>query len=269
MATVTRDDVAHATDLRRLAATLDVEAPTTVVPALWQWATFLDDVPTASLGDDGHPRAGGLIENPPYPRRMFAGGRMTLHTPLPLDTQLTRVSEVGEITHKEGRSGALAFVTVTHRYLAAGQELAVEEQDLVYRPASDGPQPAQAPDPDPPADEQAAQWHLARTFEETRLFRFSALTFNTHRIHYDHRYTTEIEGYPGLVVHGPMLAIFMLELVRVNAGDEAVASLSFRAKTPAFVGQTVDFLGWVDDRDVRLEARRGGTTLMEASATLR
>lgn len=269
MTTVTREDVAHASDLRRLAATLDVAAPSSHIPPLWHWATFLDDVATASLGDDGHPRAGGLIENPPHPRRMFAGARMVLHEPLPLDTPMTRLSEVGEITHKEGRSGPLAFVTVTHRYVVAGDEVAVEEQDLVYRPASDGPQPVPSADPEPPTDEPAPQWRLERTFEETRLFRFSALTFNTHRIHYDHPYTTGVEGYPGLVVHGPMLAIYLLELVRGHAGDGGVASLSFRAKAPAFIGQPVDFIGWLDGVDARLEARRHGTTLMEAAATLR
>jgi 3-methylfumaryl-CoA hydratase len=267
-----RSDVIHSGDVARMAATLDVPTPAGV-PPLWHWTSFLDRSATGTLGPDGHPRQGGLIAEPPHPRRMFAGGRMRWDAPLPLDTPIRRTASVGEIVHKEGSRGPLAFVTVELRYAVDDQVLAVEEQDLVYLPEtaqpSGGSAPAAAPaasaEPTGPAPDLRAE----ATFHETTLFRFSALTFNTHRIHYDLPYTQEVEGYPGLVVHGPMLIMRLLDVVREAHGDDAVASLAFRAVSPTFCGSTVAFVGHRADDGYALEAQHAGRTLMKADVTLR
>lgn len=272
-----RVDVVHGGDLVRLAATLDAPRPDAgVVPPLWHWTSFLERSPSATLGEDGHPRSGGLIADPPYPRRMFAGGRLRWHARLPSDVELTRLAEVGEIVRKEGRNGPLAFVTVTLRYLAAGIEVLTEEQDLVYLPERDPAAPPAAAAPETPAqDEVPPLWSETVTFDQVQLFRYSALTFNAHRIHYDVPYATGVEGYPGTVIHGPLLITRLLEPVRLRFGTDAVASLSFRAKSPAFCGTPVEFVGFADGAAddggprYRLVARRGGLTLMEADVTLR
>jgi len=267
-----RTDVVRSDDVARLAATLDVPGPAGV-PPLWHWTSFLDHSATATLGEDGHPREGGLIASPPHPRRMFAGGRMRWHAPLPVDTPIRRTAKVGGIVHKEGSRGPLSFVTVELSYSVDGEVLAVEEQDLVYLPAvapssSSGAaaaSPAPAPRDERPAPDLAAE----ATFHETTLFRFSALTFNTHRIHYDLPYARDVEGYPGLVVHGPMLIMRLLDLVRDAYGEDAIERLSFRAVAPTFCGSTVRFAGRRLDRDIALEADRDGTTLRKADITLR
>jgi 3-methylfumaryl-CoA hydratase len=267
-----RTDIIHRGDITRLAATLDVSPPDTV-PPLWHWTSFLDRSPTATLGPDGHPREGGLIPEPPYPRRMFAGGRMRWNAPLPLDTPIRRTTTVGEVVRKEGGRRPLAFVTVEMTYSVDGQPLAVEEQDLVYLP--DAPQsPAPVPNgAKAPRVEEAPgatpDLFASVTFHETTLFRFSALTFNTHRIHYDLPYTRDIEGHPGLVVHGPMLVMRLLDVVRAAHGSDAIERLAFRAVAPTYCGATVDFSGWRAEREVRLEAREGARTLMKADVTLR
>jgi 3-methylfumaryl-CoA hydratase len=274
-----RTDLVASGDLRRLAATLDAPAPTTSAPPLWHWTSFLEQAGTATLGPDGHPRAGGLVEHPPYPRRMFAGGRMSWQRDLPLDTPILRRAVVGEAVHKEGRQGPLAFVTVAFTYLVDGQELATEEHDYVYRPDAEptpptgGSTPAAAPARpavlEPADDEPAADWEASATFGPTHLFRFSALTFNAHRIHYDLPYATGVEHHPGLVVHGPLLVIGLLELIRTAHGPDSVASLSFRAVSPAYAGDPIRFLGREGDGVIHLEAKRGRDTLMTADVTLR
>lgn len=272
-----RVDVVHGGDLVRLAATLDEAAPAAgTVPPLWHWTSFLERSASATLGEDGHPRSGGLIADPPHPRRMFAGGRLTWLAPFPSDVDVMRVAEVGEIVHKEGSNGPLAFVTVTLRYLVDGTEVLTEEQDLVYLPERDpaAPKPAPAPVREP-EDAVAPLWSESVAFGQVQLFRFSALTFNAHRIHYDLPYATGVEGYPGTVIHGPLLITRLLEPVRRRFGDEALSTLSFRAKSPAFCGEGISFVAFDDGMDdgggrrLRLVARRGGLVLMEATAVLR
>ncbi len=268
--------------LARLAASLDIPAPEGAVPPLWHWTAFLDAVPTRSLGPDGHPRSGGLIPDPPYPRRMFAGGRLHWDRPLPLDAEIERHISVGETTHKSGRNGPLAFVTVTLHYTVDGVKVATEEQDLVYRPEPDGPpatdteatrEPHDAratPEPSPLLEgEPEPDLRADVILGPEHLFRFSALTFNTHRIHYDLPYATGVEGYPGLVVHGPLLAIRLAELVRAERSDDVVGGFSFRAMAPAFAGQSLSFLAWKTEDGYRLAARRGPATLMAAEVVLR
>lgn len=282
MAQGPRTDTVRHDVLARLAASLDLPTADGTVPPLWHWTAFLDAVPTRSLGPDGHPRSGGLIPDPPYPRRMFAGGRLHWDRPLPVDAEIERHVSVGETVHKSGRNGPLAFVTVTLRYAVGGVVTATEEQDLVYRPEPDGPPATDAETTGEPEDDRTApeQSPLLEGEPEPdlradvvlgpeHLFRFSALTFNTHRIHYDLPYATGVEGYPGLVVHGPLLAVRLAELIRAEHGADAVGAFSFRAMAPAFAGQQLSFLAWEAEKGYRLAARRGPTTLMAAEVVLR
>jgi 3-methylfumaryl-CoA hydratase len=291
-------DVVRTGILRRFAAALDVDAPSEgVVPPLWHWASFLDSVATSRLGVDGHPRRGGLVESPPYPRRMFAGARLSWTSTMATDVPLERVAEVSEAVQKDGRAGPMAFVTVRFRYLdAGGVEVAREEQDLVYLPergsgsASASQRPVGGADgASGDAGEGAGEGEDDRplasataTFDAPALFRFSALTYNTHRIHYDEPYVTREEGYPGLVVHGPLLAVRLAELVRDLYGDDALAGFSFKARSPAFAGELLTFVarrgtpeeqtlapGEGAGKVVGLTAHRGSTILMAASARLR
>lgn len=266
-----RIDTIHRESITRLAATLDMSEPNGV-PPLWHWVSFLDSHPTSTLGPDGHPRMGGLIPEPPHPRRMFAGGRMRWVKHLPVNTPVRRTASVGDIIHKEGSRGPLAFTTIELTYTAGGETLAVEEQDIVYlpesrishadAPARTAPSPRNDPEPAPDLEVEAV-------FAEVALFRFSAMTFNTHRIHYDLPYAKEVEGYPGLVVHGPLLVIRLLDLVREAYGEQAVETLAFRAVAPAFCGSPVRFVGWRTGQDVRLEARSDGRTLTRADVKIR
>jgi hydroxyacyl-ACP dehydratase HTD2-like protein with hotdog domain len=278
-----RTDVVRLADLERLAATLDVPSPVQT-PALWHWTSFLDRSPTSTLGPDGHPRSGGLIPDPPHPRRMFAGGRMRIDEPFPTDVPIRRRAEVGPVVHKSGSLGPLALVTVNFDYLVDGRSIAQEEHDIVYLPNPDTetskpPTAARPPEPTPvavtagrstedvPGEEPGIS--VTTSFNEPALFRFSALTFNAHRIHYDRRYAIETEGHQDLVVHGPLLVIRLLDLVRAERGDAAVAELSFRLKAPTYVGRPITFAASLSDADATLVARDGDRVLMEAAVKLR
>lgn len=276
-----RTEIISSGNLRRLAATLDTWAPNTTAPPLWHWTSFLEQAPTSTLGPDGHPHAGGLVERPPHPHRMFAGGRMLWHRDLPVNTPILRRTVVSEPVHKNGRQGPLAFVTVGFSFLVDGEEVATEEHDYVYRPkvppeslaSTSSAAPADRPttvgvsggaEPEPEPD-----WLAGATFGPTHLFRFSALTFNAHRIHYDLPYATTVEHHRGLVVHGPLLIICLLELVRAAHGPESIESLAFRAISPAYAGEAIRFVGRSGVEGAHLEARRGHDLLMAADVTLR
>lgn len=201
-----------------------------VLPPLWQWFYFLPRAPQAQLSPDGHPPRGGFLPPIPYPRRMFAGGRLTFHRPLVVGTPAERVGTILDVSLKQGRSGALAFVRVGYQYIQAGELSIEEEQDIVYRePGSPVPAPEIRPMPSP------APGITARDMvPDTRLlFRFSALTFNAHRIHYDRDYARIEEGYPGLVVHGPLIAMQLMMLARDVAGAP-VRTFEFRSERPVF-----------------------------------
>ncbi|MFD0852632.1 MaoC family dehydratase N-terminal domain-containing protein, partial [Actinomadura adrarensis] len=195
-------------------------------------------------------------------RRMFAGGRFTLHSPLRIGDGVTRRSELASTALKQGRSGEMLFVTVRHTYRTeTGTELAAEEQDLVYRSGD----PSKSP-PEPSFDSPNsgdAPWTLPLTADPVLLFRFSALTYNAHRIHYDETYTKEVEGHPGLVVHGPLLAILLLELPR-RAGHK-IRELSFRARNPVYAGQPFLATG-SPDGDLAIKAPAGVTAMTAAFA---
>jgi 3-methylfumaryl-CoA hydratase len=257
--------------VRAAAAMLDdtttVFGPGSPVPPLWHWFFFLPVAPQAQLGGDGHPQRGGFLPPIDLPRRMFAGARIRFVRPLVVGKPALRHSLIRDVTEKQGRTGALAFVTVAHRIDQDGAVCIEEEQDIVYREAG---APVSAPELRalPPAP--AGSWTRLISPTPTLLFRFSALTFNAHRIHYDRPYATGEEGYPGLVVQGPLTAVLLLELVRTHAHEHAhraVAAFEFRARAPLFDLAPFRLLARPDGQRVHLEAQGpDGQTTMNATA---
>jgi 3-methylfumaryl-CoA hydratase len=226
-----------------LHATLDAtDAVPTEGSALapgWHWAYFLDTAPSKELGADGHPRRGDFMPPVSLPRRMWAGSRLEFLAPIALGGAAKRVSRILAVEEKSGRSGRLCFVTVEHEIHGAAGIAIREQQDIVYRDVAAGAPPAQPA----PSD---ALWKREWTFDAPRLFRYSAITFNSHRIHYDREYVTKDEGYPGLVVHGPLLATVMLELVRSQHPERPLRRFEFRAIAPVFDGQRIEACGKPD-----------------------
>jgi 3-methylfumaryl-CoA hydratase len=275
--TETATDLVAPARVDALAATLDRSDPPAAIgdalPPLWHWMFCVPLVPHADLGDDGHAARGGFLPPVPLPRRMWAGGRFTFHAPLRVGASVRRDSEIVSITRKTGRSGALVFVVVRHRYTVGcdAQPAIVEEHDIVYRPLpAAGTEGAASAVPEPPPG--AAQWARTITPDPVLLFRFSALTFNGHRIHYDRRHVTEVEGYPGLVVHGPLMAVLLLDALRVARPDFVVRRFAFRALRPVFDLAPFEVAGrveadahtaalWITDAD--------GATAIRASADTR
>ena len=237
--TETRWDVVTAAPVAALAATLDLETgdpkPGDPLPPLWHWLYFLPFHRQSELGPDGHAKRGGFLPPIDLPRRMWAGGRLGFHRSLRVGANITRVSRIADVTFKEGRSGPLVFVLVRHE-ISDGDGLALsEEHDIVYREHSRPGESALKPQPAP----MNAEWERIIHPDDVLLFRYSALTFNGHRIHYDRRYATEVEGYPGLVVHGPLIATLLVELVRAKLPAATVMHFEFRAVSPIF--DTADF----------------------------
>jgi 3-methylfumaryl-CoA hydratase len=207
------------------------------LPLLWHCVYLLDRPPQAALGADGH-RARGGIPAPPGPgrRRMFAGGRITQHAPLRTGATATRRTWEASSAEKHGRSGTLLFVTVRSEISQDGQVVIAEEQDIVYRESAGAPAgPAQDLVPAEPVPADPREWPVA--VDPVLLFRFSALTYNSHRIHYDRDYARQVEGYPGLVVHGPLQALLMAELARRVTSLPASCEYSYRLVAPLFEGQ--------------------------------
>jgi itaconyl-CoA hydratase/mesaconyl-C4 CoA hydratase len=217
-------DVAHA---RRIAVTLDEAAPQAgdALPALWQWAYFMEPVGMRELGTDGHPQRGGFLPPADNRNRMWAGGRVDFLHPLRAGVPAQRVSTVKAVNEKTGRTGSLLFVTVGHEYVQDGRTAISEEQDIVYR----SPAPPKLTGSEAPPQ---SQWREAVTPSAELLFRYSAVTFNTHRIHYDFPYVTRAEGYPGLVVHGPLIATLMCRAFRRAHPDAKLVHLSYRGLRP-------------------------------------
>jgi 3-methylfumaryl-CoA hydratase len=235
------------------AALLDQPVPEQL-PPLWHWFSFLEAPPQSALGEDGHPADGHFLPPIPDRRRMIAGGRAQFTAPLRIGADVVRHSRLCAVRPTSGRSGEMVFVTVRHRFECDGELAVVEEQDVVYRS-----QPAGAPrttTAEPPAtdDDDAGDWRLHLDPDPRMLFRFSALTYNTHRIHYDQDYVTAVEGYPGLVTHGPLLALLLLELPRRHATGRPVSGFEYRLQRPAFAGQPVVAEGTPDDDGAQLTA---------------
>ncbi len=230
-----RDDIISLSPALGVEATLDNDnSPLQIglaLPPLWQWFYFLPQVLWSRIGRDGHPERGGFLPPVELSRRMFAGARMRFLSPLIIGKPATRHGEVVKITEKSGSSGKLVFVTVSYRIFQEDEIRIEEEQDIVYRePGAPIPAPtALASLPEPPE----GTWSRTVTPDPVVLFRFSALTFNAHRIHYDRPYAMNEEGYPGLVVHGPLTAVMLMELVRKHC-SRPVTGFSFRGKAPLF-----------------------------------
>lgn len=221
------------------------------LPPFFHQLYFWTPVPPAQLGRDGHPRVGGLIPDMGLPRRMWAGGRLAFDAPLRLGAPATRVSVCEAATRKAGRTGPLAFITLRHELVQDGVTCVTEWQDLVYREDPDPSAPRPVP-PVAPVDEEAAE---QRTFDATLLFRYSALTFNGHRIHYDQPYARSVEGYDGLVVHGPLLAQHLMLMAEAALGP--LEHFEFRATAPLMHSETATFCRkgrafWVRGPDGRL-----------------
>lgn len=205
------------------------------LPPFFHQIYFWDAQPPERLGRDGHPAVGlGLVPDTGLPRRMWAGGALEFLVPLRVGERAEKRSFCLDVTHKTGRTGPLAFVTLSHEIWQAGQLCLRERQDLVYR---EDPDP-NAPLPDPVAPEQSAEARSALHFDETVLFRYSALTFNGHRIHYDVDYARAVEGYAGLVVHGPLLAQHMMLAAEQASGD--LQRFEFRGMAPLTLGRSAE-----------------------------
>jgi 3-methylfumaryl-CoA hydratase len=293
-----RDQIG-ATPVKQLNATLD-HPPLTVdtgtpLPPLWHWLYFLPLHRQSEIGPDGHARRGGFLPPVPLPRRMWAGSQFEFRSPVRVGDAVERTSTIADVTVKEGRTGKLVFVKVRHELRCNGtaEPAIIEFHDIVYREAK-------RPDdvePPPQRAQAEAAWQRVIVPDDVLLFRYSALTFNGHRIHYDRKYVTEVEGYPGLIVHGPLIATLLMDLVRRNAPGADVATFRFKAVRPTFdlnpfrvSGEVVDSPqaaavpapegrspalgrpgdGWDDGKTIRLWAQdHEGWLTMDAVATLR
>ena len=251
-------------------ALLDIEdrplADGDPLPPLWHWFYFLPRVAQSRIGHDGHPQRGGFLPPVDLPRRMFAGARLRFEAPLIVGNPAAREGEILDISEKSGRNGRLAFVTVRYRVLQHGRLCIEEEQDIVYREPG---APAMVPTPVEvlPAVPEAS-WTRTLTPDPVLLFRFSALTFNAHRIHYDRPYAMNEEGYPGLVVHGPLVAVMLLDLVRRHS-ERRVTKFSFRGRAPLFDLHPFRLVGTLGGDGVDLQAQGpDGATSMTARAEL-
>lgn len=237
------------------------------LPSCWHWAFFIEPALQQDIGADGHPRKGGFFPPIALPRRMFAGSQIRFHQPLIVGENYRRRSEVTDIAVKHGRSGKLAFVKVNHVIADARGEVCLqEEQDIVYRAPDGAPKNAASG----PQEVKDWTWRQEVVADPVLLFRYSAVTFNGHRIHYDHPYATQEEGYPALVVHGQLLATLMVELLRAKLPDAQIASFRFSGKSPVFAGGKFEVVAGLGpaDRAADLAILSEGQTAMIGQASL-
>jgi 3-methylfumaryl-CoA hydratase len=267
--TETLDDQATLVPLQALAATLDRDDPAPIpgdaVPACWHWLYFLPLQRASGIGPDGHPKRGGFLPPVPLPRRMWAGSRIVFERPLAAGESIRRASRIDDVSVKEGRTGTLVFVRVRHSIGGSGGPAITEEQDIVYRAM---PQPGDMPQLAKAArtDEQFSRRIVP---DPVLLFRYSALTFNGHRIHYDRPYATREEGYPGLVVHGPLIATLLLDLLRRSRPELRVRTFEFKAVSPLIDTAPFEVCGRLGDGTATLWARGlNGGLAMQASAAV-
>ena len=277
-----REDVLHATPVQALAATLDHEPSPTPegmpLPPLWHWLYFLPLHRARDIGPDGHARRGGFLPPVPLPRRMWAGSRFEFLSPLRVGQRVQRSSTIEAVNERQGRSGALVFVTVRHEVSVAGEAGPAlrEWHDIVYREEPTPGTPAPAGELAPAPDPTRPHWQRGLVPDEVLLFRYSALTFNGHRIHYDRRHVTQTEGYPGLVVHGPLIATLLLDLLRREQPGAQLQTFRFTARHPCFDGQLLELHGQPAPADATTNSGTtalhlwaqgpGGVLLMEARA---
>ena len=271
----TVSDIVTATPYAALSATLDRSAQRpesgNPLPALWHWLYFLPLHPQSEIGPDGHAKRGGFLPPVPLPRRMWAGSQFEFHRPLEVGDAVTRESTIQDVTEKSGRTGRLVFVKVRHeirRQAEPDDPALVEFHDIVYREAA---QPTDVR-PAPQSAPMDHAWERKWVPDDVLLFRYSALTFNGHRIHYDRRYVTEVEGYPGLIVHGPLIATLLLDLLQHQLPDADVARYEFKAVRPIFDTAPFFVCGapMPDGKSYRLWAKdHEGWLAMDATAVVR
>ena len=263
----TREDTITVAPLVALSALLDRDDPRPnpgdAAPPLAHWLYFLSNYRQSEAGPDGHAVKGAFLPPVDLPRRMWAGSRLEFLRPLEVGANVKRVSTIKDVIEKEGRSGRLVFVTVRHELSDAKGLVLSDEHDIVFRGES-----ALVAKPIPaPANET---WHREIHPDPVLLFRYSAVTFNSHRIHYDHPYVTRVEGYPGLVVHGPLTATLLIDLFRRSAPGVTLKTFAFRAMRPLYDNANFSTCGLPDEaqRSARLWTRDAeGAVTMEATAT--
>ncbi len=289
--TDTAIDTVTQTPIAALAATLDHPAEPMVndkvLGTLWHWLYFLPLARHSELGADGHPEKGGFLPPVPLPRRMWAGSQLEFHHPIHVGDTIERISTIENVTHKSGKSGEMVFVKVKHQINCMHHELQIagasdarinaitEFHDIVYR---EPPQADAAPLPGKPAP-TTADWQHKMVADDVLLFRYSALTFNAHRIHYDRRYVTDKEGYPGLIVHGPLIATLLIDAMNKELDNPVILQFNFKAIKPLFDINPFYVCGRlrsVDTRDGHAKTRRvelwakdhAGDIAMQASALI-
>jgi 3-methylfumaryl-CoA hydratase len=273
----TVEDMATATPYAALSATLDwpvglePQRPPvgTALPYLWHWLYFLPIYAQSEIGADGHAKRGGFLPPVPLPRRMWAGSDFQFHEPLLVGDALARTSTIIDVKEKSGRTGNLIFVKVRHeiRRNGASEVALTEHHNIVYRDAARPDDVA----PPPVAAPTEFAWQRPIVPDDVLLFRYSALTFNGHRIHYDRKYVTEVEGYPGLIVHGPLIATMLMDLLRRHMPHARVTKFEFKAVRPTFDIHPFSVHGQpsVDGKTIRLWGRdHEGWLTMDATATL-
>ncbi len=268
--TQTANDIVSANAVAGLSATLDRDDPAPrdgdPLPPMWHWVLFAPTVRRSELGPDGHPARGGFLPPITLPRRMFAGARYRFHQPLRVGEAARRETEITDIAHKDGTSGELIFVKLKHMIHGENGLAIEEEHDVVYRDVS---APSQSP-AGQAAEPIEAEWRDSFIPDPVLLFRYSALTFNGHRIHYDRTYATQEEGYPGLVVHGPLIATALCEMVRRETSERPVSGFYFRAKRALFDLHPFETIGGMTDEGAGLWLKaldHEGAVAMEAGGT--
>lgn len=263
----TRHDVITPGLLQRFSATID-RPVTDKIPQGLHWCLGLPDVPTAQLAEDGHPAKGGFLPPVPLPRRMWASSSISFEQPLQLGDEISRVSTVASIEEKSGKSGDLVFVAVDHETRVGDRVSIRERQNIVYREPATTSSPVGAISNDPP-DLQDWHWQQMIMPSEPLLFRYSALTFNSHRIHYDKPYAMQEEGYPGLVVQGPLMATWLLNLAANNLGANRLSLFSFRGMSPAFANRALYLVGNQEGEKISLAViGSDGKEIMSAQAAI-
>lgn len=267
----TVDDIIALTPVRALAATFNRQteiSDNSQLPALWHWLYFLDTAAQQDLAADGHPQRGGFLPPITLPRRMWAGSQLQFHLPIHIGDLLTRSSTIHSIKEKTGHSGKLVFVKIQHEITRDGQHCITESQDIVFREAA---KPG-ASSVTGELAESESEFQLRFQADSRLLFRYSALTFNAHRIHYDTPYVKEIEGYPGLIVHGPLLATMMLELLWQNLPEVQLNAFEFKALRPIFDGQVSTIRATSPDNEGNIRlwvADHEGALCMQGEANIR
>lgn len=272
------EDIIDLNRAQAMNATLNVSADTiqhgTALPHLWHWLYFWELMQHEGLSNDGHAKRGGFLPPIQLPRRMWAGGQLEFLHPLNIGANAERQSKIENIENKEGKSGKLSFVTVAHEIVSEGKCCIREKQTIVYREAakpsetSSGRQKQITPPPTAPI----ADFSREIKPDPLLLFRYSALTFNAHRIHYDRGYVTEDEGYPGLLVHGPLLATLLIQLAGEQFPERRIVGFNFRAVGPTFDFEPFSINGKAPTEDGLIElwiANKAGEICMKATANTR